>query len=122
MDGHYNMSMRNTIMNYMAKKPKDNVNVVDAPKRAAVEWIMNMYTLLSKEEFEKRYKEIFLKALEIQEQMVRHAYNFGWDDGYWEIKESFEPNADERFYMETYGQKEERDNHNRTDIETENII
>lgn len=85
------------------------IDATDAPPEGgAVEWLVK--TLNDKIDFIPLHKwdeirDIIEQAKQIQKQMVMHAYNYGWDDGHWDIKGTEEDDADEKFYNEFYGKQ-----------------
>lgn len=87
---------------------KQKIDATDAPPQGAIEWLVK--TLNEKVEFiplEKwdEIRDVVQEAKQIQKHMVMHAYNFGWDDGFYKIQSSMSDDADENFYNEFYGKQ-----------------
>jgi hypothetical protein len=45
-----------------------------------------------------------IKANVMEKEQIREAYNYGWDDRHHDVKKSWDNDADENYYNETYGQ------------------
>jgi len=84
------------------KCTKHNIDTTDAPPQGAVEWLVEKITKHHDKEFNIFYKAEIEQALQIQEHMVRHAYNHGWDDRHHDVRKSWVTDADEKFYKQTY--------------------
>jgi hypothetical protein len=86
---------------------QEKIDATDAPPQGAVEWLIEQVgTILHEGEIfinGTDFTEEVKQALQIQEHMVRHAYNHGWDDRHHDVKESWMMDADEKFYKQTYG-------------------
>jgi hypothetical protein len=80
------------------------IDATDAPPQGAIEWLVEKITKHHDKEFSIFYKAEIEQALQIQEHMVRHAYNHGWDDREYEVEDSWKKDADEKYFNETYGQ------------------
>jgi hypothetical protein len=90
------------------KEQQKKIDATDAPPEGAIEWLER--NIPSIDEYVPREMMFVLiarldNAKQIQKQMVMHAYNYGWDDGHWDVKGSEEENADENFYNEFYGKR-----------------
>jgi hypothetical protein len=68
-------------------------------QQTAVEWF---FENLNSHKIPMTANELFEQAKEMEKSQIMQAYNHGWDDRQFNIKESFFKNADEDYYNKIY--------------------
>jgi len=85
------------------------IDATDAPLEGAIEWFWKQlpeilpYTVDTETAID--LLDAYERAKQTQKHMVMHAYNYGWDDGHFDVKGSEEDDADEKFYNTFYGKQ-----------------